>query len=96
VTGDYQNKIFRNRATLTRPEFSAFVFPNPSNDFVNISATKKITRIEIVDAQGRLIKSTNENSSEVKIDVSDLAKGIYFLKVLDENSNSETFRLIRN
>jgi hypothetical protein len=73
------------------------VFPNPSSDFVTISSTDKtISRIEILDVSGRLIKNIAANSFEVKVDVSDLSNGIYFLRVEDENNVGKVFRVIRN
>ncbi|HEV8084026.1 MAG TPA: T9SS type A sorting domain-containing protein, partial [Chitinophagaceae bacterium] len=66
------------------------VFPNPVNDDVilNIEEGKYFT--EIIDQGGRLLISksiTVVGNTQVKIPVSKLAHGIYYLNVYDGNKN---------
>lgn len=53
------------------------IYPNPAKNFINISTEKPIQSIEIYDVLGRLIKTETKNN----INVSQLAKGNYFLKI---------------
>lgn len=55
------------------------IYPNPAQDFVTISTSEKIEFIEIFDMNGKLINKINQSIS--KINVSNLAQGVYFLKV---------------
>ena len=61
---------------------SVKVFPNPVNNVVNLSLTSNIipTKIEIVDVNGRIVKSIN-NTIRNQIDVSELSKGLYLLNI---------------
>ena len=63
------------------------IYPNPVSDILNITSQSSDLRIKsttIYDTEGRLIIQNNERSS---IDVSNLVRGIYILKV--ENTNSK-------
>jgi len=60
------------------------IFPNPASDNLTIETPQK-SEIEIVNLQGQLTKSFTAISNKTTIDVSDFAKGIYFVKVKTEN-----------
>lgn len=51
-------------------------YPNPTNSFITIKSSSKITENLIFDYQGILLLRTKENT----IDLTGLTKGIYFLK----------------
>lgn len=60
------------------------IYPNPVNDFVQISTNEKITSAEIYNLLGKkVLFSTKLNNN--KIDVSNLAKGVYLLKIMNHN-----------
>lgn len=60
------------------------IYPNPAQNFINISTEKPIQSVEIYDTLGRLIK----NEMQSNIDISKLAKGIYILKIKTANQES--------
>ena len=61
------------------------IYPNPTNDFLNIEFIKLgINRIEIIDIFGNVILNSNLESGN-RINISNLAKGIYFIKLGDKN-----------
>ena len=59
------------------------VYPNPSSSTVNISSDVNaiISTIEMLDLNGRVIKSQKINATEGQISVSDLATGMYMMKI---------------
>ncbi len=64
------------------PASSPVIYPVPARDFLRIRNVNNISRAEILDPAGRLIRSTNLTSDEeVNIPVSDLKQGIYFLRL---------------
>ena len=67
-------------------------YPNPSQDFIYLENTKDVNKIEILDYTGKSIKSFNNSS---KIDIRDLAKGIYLLKI-ESGSKSNVQKFIKN
>lgn len=74
------------------------VYPNPSSEFINLRIqqfeNKSITelQVEIYDAVGRSIKyqvissKTSNDNLEYKLNISELSKGIYFIKVTDKEN----------
>jgi|GEM_PF-6148515 hypothetical protein len=76
------------------------VYPNPANDFINVSMDKEDTyeptTIEIFNAQGIVLLGHKITLGETlsKIDISILAKGAYFL-MAKQNGVSTTIRFIK-
>lgn len=54
------------------------IFPNPANNIINITSHIDINYIELASMQGKNVQ-TFENTSS--LDVSNISKGIYFLKL---------------
>ena len=44
-------------------------------------------RIAVQDAAGKILQTLTIEKSLVKIDVHDLAQGIYFVSIIDENNS---------
>ncbi|AGC77072.1 putative secreted protein (Por secretion system target) [Nonlabens dokdonensis] len=77
-----------NNEDQTLNEVSVKVFPNPATDILNVSSsTQQLSSIEIVDLNGRLIKSLEVNSTEVSANIEDLKPGLYILNI---SSNDAT------
>ena len=60
------------------------LYPNPAQEVLNISSSNSITKIEVYDLLGKKVAS-NENASNVN--VADLGKGAYIVKVVQENGS---------
>lgn len=62
------------------------VYPNPSSDVVNVQCTmNNVQSIEVFDVFGKLITSTNVIDNLARINVSDLAPGMYFVRVATDS-----------
>ena len=71
------------------------IYPNPAQDFVNISGMTNPEAAYIFDTQGQLVKQYYVDS-EARIDLSELESGVYFVMIAGEDSaESETKRLIK-
>jgi OOP family OmpA-OmpF porin len=73
------------------------VFPNPSHDFVTVHSTSNSSvNYFIREISGRLISSgtLSPGSRETTISISDLASGIYFIELSDDQSSS-TIKIVR-
>lgn len=60
---------------------SLSIYPNPSNDIVNINSTTKISNATIVDVLGKTVLNFKDNSELGirQLNLSDLANGMYFV-----------------
>ena len=66
--------------------------PNPAQDYILIKkALLKRERVELLDISGKVLREYQMNNKELKISVSDLKNGIYFIK-----KGSRTKKLIIN
>ena len=57
------------------------ISPNPATNEVAISAAMELKSIVVLDAQGREVRHLTCNNTHTTIDVADLPKGTYFVKV---------------
>jgi len=72
------------------------LYPNPTNGLVEISGIKGFTKIEIFNANGKLVRSVSlETQDQYKLDLSALVNGVYQLK-FTSNSAVAVKKLIRN
>lgn len=69
------------------------VFPNPTSDVVNIKAASTIASVDILDLKGSLVRNYNDGKSQINI--SDLPKGVYMLKVKTKTTEL-TKKIIKN
>jgi hypothetical protein len=56
------------------------MYPNPTTNFLNISAKEAIQNAAVYNVLGKKVMSLNINKSSESIDISNLSSGIYFLK----------------
>jgi hypothetical protein len=75
------------------------VYPNPTADFVVLSvkeiATENMSYV-LCDVQGKVIDRKKISSNETQITVVELSKATYLIKVLDNNKEVKTFKIIKN
>ncbi|MCF6128225.1 S8 family serine peptidase [Flavobacterium sp. AS60] len=80
-----------DQVDLANNDFSReqiLVYPNPVNDLLHVTNANNITKYQLFDIQGRLIKSEKlTNQSNFTIDTSMLIKGVYMLNLITENGS---------
>lgn len=80
---------------LDTPSFEAEnqfkLFPNPANDFVNLG--KIFNTVEVYDFLGRIVFTDRHLE---RIAISTLPKGIYVIKVTDDNRVEKSSKFIKN
>ena len=62
--------------------------PNPSTGIVNVTANVNMSTIAVYNNQGKLIKTYDVNDQTFTLDITNLSKGVYSMKIL---SNGESF-----
>lgn len=72
-----------------------FVSPNPVSSELVISSASHIGKIQIIDALGKIVMTEDANySTQTKIQVGALVKGVYFIQVSD-GANLTTRKFIK-
>ena len=69
------------------------IYPNPSNGKITILKPNSITlkTIAVYNIIGKLVKSIKATNT---IDLSELNKGVYVLKLIAENGQNKTLKLV--
>ena len=71
------------------------IFPNPTNSQWTLnSQNNDITLVEVFDLQGQLVLALSPNRTNVKINASNLVKGLYLSKVTTDTGTS-TVKLLK-
>jgi len=65
---------------ITKEPSIISVFPNPASEYIIVNSQTK-QDIFIYDLTGKVVKQFKAQNSEFKIEVGDLEKGIYLVKV---------------
>lgn len=60
------------------------IYPNPTSSIVFFDIKEKVKNVMVLDITGRIFKNI-ENPKENSIDIADLEKGSYFMKIITEN-----------
>ena len=71
------------------------VYPIPSKDFININCSNAIETIQLLDIQGRILKTKSVNSFRTSLDISDQTRGVYFIKIFS-GQESSIEKIIKN
>jgi len=88
-----------NCLALTNIAYDSFdvqIYPNPVSDYLYISYQDSIDKIEIYNLIGKKVFESTHNSQEIKINISQLETGVYFLKVYVNNENLKIYKIIKN
>jgi hypothetical protein len=72
------------------PTFTFEVYPNPSNDVINIQVSQDFQRLELTSPSGIFIRTSEESS----MNINDLKPGPYFLTIYS-NGQSLTKRIVK-
>lgn len=70
-------------------ELATTIAPNPANESVEISfATSESKTISLVNSLGQTVLTKNTNDTSMRLDVSEFAKGIYFISITSRNQKA--------
>ncbi len=67
-------------------------YPNPAQEVLNVSSANSITKIEVYDLLGKKVASNNNAKN---VNVAALGKGVYVVKVAQENGSVVAKRFIK-
>ncbi|WP_310559926.1 T9SS type A sorting domain-containing protein, partial [Flavobacterium sp.] len=83
--------------TLSVNEFDANAFtyyPNPVSNELNLSYSYGLTSVKVTDVLGRQVYFKKLNEDSVKVDMTNLIRGVYFVEVTSKDS-SKTIKVIK-
>lgn len=89
VSSLYANPALSNSVAEIN-NFKFNLYPNPASDILNIEFNEAIKSVEIYSLQGQKVLETNQT----EINISNLASGMYIVKVQDLSGSFATKKLI--
>jgi hypothetical protein len=101
VLGDFKNPFEINLKSLsTEDSFlsKVLLYPNPFSNNIVVNAknqTEKVTKIEIFTTIGTLVKTISTNTDITTIDTSNLAKGVYLMKLSASNGKNSIQKMAK-
>lgn len=91
ITVDNSGNLSVNESTKVdkiKTNYGVNIYPNPTKDFIDISISSediKSIDVELYNLQGKLLYMRNFESNNARLNLKDFAKGLYMLKIKDEN-----------
>jgi hypothetical protein len=72
------------------------VFPNPAQNAITISSsTAENAEITIYDLNGRTVINTSINGNQKDIDVNQISKGFYLMKIVGSDKTTDIVKFIK-
>jgi hypothetical protein len=71
------------------------VYPNPTSGVLKIVSDEVMEQIEIVDVMGKTVYNSEFLILNSELDISHLAEGVYYLKVLYANGSTSHQRIVK-
>ena len=83
----------------TALNISLSIFPNPTSDYLTLKVedyNNEALSYSLLDEQGKLVLNEQITNQDTQVAMSTLARGAYFINVLQENKKIQTFKIIKN
>ena len=83
----------------TTLNISLSVFPNPTSDFLTLKVedyNNEALNYTLLDEQGRLVFNEQITTQDTQVAMSTLARGSYFINIVQSNKKIQTFKIIKN
>jgi hypothetical protein len=85
-------------ATLGSAEFTLNdlkIYPNPTKDIISLDSEENINEIKVFNLSGQELMVLESQKSHFDIDLSDLASGLYFIKI-STDKGSGSYKIMKN
>ena len=83
----------------TTLNISLSVFPNPTSDFLTLKVqdyNNETLSFDLLDEQGKLVLNEQITTQDTQVAMSTLARGTYFINVVQAIKKIQTFKIIKN
>lgn len=85
-----------NNLVIRSEDITASIYPNPAGTYATVYCNiVNDYKIEVFNLSGSIIQSYSFNGDRLKMDVSKLDRGTYFVRVNDETGTLNTLKLVK-
>ena len=99
VQQPYEISIVTEIKEAKEISLSFSVYPNPTTNFLKLNTgnfTTENLNYQLYDVSGKIIESKKIVTIETSIFMENTARGVYFLKITENNKELKTFKIIKN
>ena len=90
----YGNKVANLAIANYEKTNTIHLYPNPASSYFTLNTNT--TTVQVFSMTGQLVKSFDTNhSKDTPFAISDLSKGLYIVKVLNDNNETEVMKFIK-
>jgi sugar lactone lactonase YvrE len=86
----YNTNTVLSSQNFNQNNLEVALYPNPANNLLNIETALELQSVEIYNIQGQKVLSSNQK----QINVSDLAAGMYMVRIQDADNNIATKKIV--
>ncbi|MDN3695077.1 T9SS type A sorting domain-containing protein [Chryseobacterium tructae] len=91
---DLKNGTLTTSDSKAKSDNKLKIYPNPTSSVLFFDSKEQIKNVVVVDIVGRVLKNI-ESPKETSVDISDLAKGNYFVKITTTNNKTYFEKVIK-
>ncbi len=102
---DWENNLYLDNINVTgiitntndlSSQSNISIFPNPTNGNLTITNVNNIKSIQVYNSLGQLVYQTkNSTKNTIRINLSKLPEGLYFINLIDVNNNFTTQKVLK-
>lgn len=76
--------------------FAIAVYPNPTNGRLNIqSDNARLAQVQVFDLFGKLLLTEEPNDNHTSLNLSNLANGVYIVRMISDNQGTVTRKIVK-
>lgn len=97
--GDQQPRELSTEFIDLNSPFTVSAFPNPANDVLSLRVGNfqaNTYSYQLTDLYGKTVSCNSVTSDVTQISINDLSKGVYFLRVVKNNQEVQTIKIIKS
>ena len=88
--------IVLSTKSIENKENNYSIFPNPARDIITVSSlTSKNAKITVYDLNGRAVITTSINGNQKEIEVNQISRGIYLMKIVGSDKTIDMVKFIK-
>lgn len=91
--------LLESSVTETENHNHIAIYPNPANDYLDIQIESQASaryNVSVCDVSAKVLIKKSFDDKCIRLDVSSLAKGIYFIKIQTDKQRTQSLKFIKN
>lgn len=99
VQQPYEISIVTEIEEAKEISLSFSVYPNPTTNYLKINIgnyNPENLIYQMFDVNGKLIETNKISNNETRVEMNNSSRGIYFLKIINNNKELKTFQIVKN